>query len=345
MPPIIAASRVSPLSPTLTDSHPTPVVAAGTATAAGIKQAWAEKIDANRGLYGALLQGLLAVVLFSLTAPVTKIALAQLTPELITASRAFFAGLAALLVVLANGWSLPKGRDIAWLLLGGLGVVVGFPYLLALSLGSVSAGSMGIVLAGLPLATCSMAVLLLGERYRWGFWLFALAGAGVLVLYFQRGLSLEEGVGITDASFVSLALLTLLAGGLGYAGGAKASQSLGGWPTICWMLVLALPLSTVAFGYYVGMLELEQGLGLRDLTGSSWLSLGYLALISQWLGFRYWYGAMNRAGVGTISQLQLLQPFFTLAFAVLLLGEVFDWSQWGYLLVIGLAVTGAVKNK
>lgn len=286
---------------------------------------------------GAVLQGLVAVLMFSLTAPATKVALAQLTPEFVTAARALLAGLLALLVVVSQGWKMPGWKALPWLLLGGFGVVIAFPYLLARSLGSVSAGSMGIILAGLPLVTSCMAVLLLGERYRLGFWLFALAGAVALLLYYRLGLGQQLG---GSNSFAGLALLTLLAGGLGYAAGAKAARSLGGWPAICWMLVLYLPVSALAFGYTAGSVATVGELGM-----SSWLAIGYLAVISQWLGFRYWYGAMTVAGAGTISQLQLLQPFFTLAFAVLLLGEAVDGSQWAYVLVIGVAVAGAVKYK
>ena len=296
----------------------------------------------------ALAHGLLAVVMFSMTAPMTKLALASFSPELVSASRGLIAGVFALWVVMAKGWSLPKLSSIGWLLLAGFGVVVAFPYLLSLSLGRVSAGSMGIVLAGLPLVTSVLALLLMGERYRLGFWLFALLGAGILVVYFQWGpLSTEASASLGLQGFGLLAGATLLAGGLGYAAGARVARSLGGWAAICWMLVLYLPVSALAFGISLGgMLQQPEDVErLAAADGTQLLAVLYLALVSQWYGFKYWYGAMAAAGAGPISQLQLLQPLFTLLFAALFVAEALSAWQCLYALVIVMAVAGAQRFK
>ena len=71
----------------------------------------------------------------------------------------------------------------------------------------------------------------------------------------------------------------------------------------------------------------------------------YLAVISQWWGFRFWYQAMAEAGAGRISQIQLLQPFFTLLFAVIFLGESFDVEQGLFALLIVLAICSALRAK
>jgi len=299
----------------------------------------------------ALAHGLLAVLMFSMTAPLTKLALVSFSPEVISASRGLIAGVFALWVVMAKGWSLPKLKDIGWLLLAGFGVVAAFPYLLSLSLGHVSAGSMGIVLAGLPLVTSALALLLMGERYRLGFWLFALLGAGVLVVYFQQGPLVDTAVGASASVNISslgfLAVATLLAGGLGYAAGARVAKSLGGWAAICWMLVLYLPFSALAFGYSMGaMLQEPADVERLAMTGAvPLLAVAYLALVSQWYGFKYWYGAMAVAGVGPISQLQLLQPLFTLLFAALFVAEALSGLQCLYALIIVVAVAGAQRFK
>jgi len=296
----------------------------------------------------ALAHGLLAVLMFSMTAPLTKLALHSFSPEVISASRGLIAGVFALWVVMAKGWSLPKLRDIGWLLLAGFGVVAAFPYLLSLSLGHVSAGSMGIVLAGLPLVTSALALLLMGERYRLGFWLFALLGAGVLVVYFQQQ---APAVGVAHPSGINglglLACATLLAGGLGYTAGARVAKSIGGWAAICWMLVLYLPLSALAFGASLGvMLQQPEDVERLAETGVvQLLALLYLALVSQWYGFKYWYGAMAVAGAGPISQLQLLQPLFTLLFAALFVSEALSAQQCAYALLVVVAVAGAQRFK
>lgn len=298
----------------------------------------------------AQLHGLLAVLMFSMTAPLTKLALVSFSPELVTASRGLIAGVFALWVVMANGWARPSWGDIGWLLLAGFGVVLAFPYLLALSLGRVSAGSMGVVLAGLPLVTSVLALLLMGERYRLGFWVFALLGAGVLMIYFQWGPVAVKGTGLSagDAGLSGMGVLacaTLLAGGLGYAAGARVARSLGGWAAICWMLVLYLPVTALAFGTSLGVMlqQPEDVERLAQTSGTQLMAVLYLALVSQWYGFRFWYGAMSVAGAGPISQLQLLQPLFTLVFAALFLAEALSAVQCAYALIIVVAVAGAQR--
>ena len=314
----------------------------------------------------AMLQGLFAVVLFSLTVPMTKLAMTEFSAEFIAASRGFIAGVLCLLVVIWQGWEFPRLKECGWLLLSGFGVVVCFPYLLALTLNSVSAANMGIILAGLPLATSLVAVVLLGEHYRFGFWLCAMVGAGALILYFAQSQAavLPQGEGELARLFL-LAVATLILGGLGYAAGTGAAKTLGGWPTICWMLVLYLPFSAIAFGYYGAdnfveagtNLQLAQGLLTTEITNESlfsfasdsqvkaWLSIMYLALVSQWWGFRFLYNAMAEAGAGTIGQIQLLQPFFTLLFSAWLLLEPLHLSQFAFLGLIICLVAGAIKYK
>ncbi|HLL17180.1 MAG TPA: EamA family transporter, partial [Rubrivivax sp.] len=45
------------------------------------------------------------------------------------------------------------------------------------------------------------------------------------------------------------------------------------------------------------------------------------ALFSMWLGFFAWYRGLALGGVVRVSQVQLLQPFLALLFAVPVLGE------------------------
>jgi drug/metabolite transporter (DMT)-like permease len=60
----------------------------------------------------------------------------------------------------------------------------------------------------------------------------------------------------------------------------------------------------------------------------------YLVVVSQFLAFFAWYGGLARGGIARVGQLQQVQPLLTIAWASLLLGEVFDpWT-----IVVGLAV-------
>jgi drug/metabolite transporter (DMT)-like permease len=298
-------------------------------------------------------KGLFAVVLFAMTIPMTKLALPFFSPELIASSRAFIAGLLALVVININGWSLPDKKTVAWLLLAGTGVVVGFPYLLSYSLVNLSAANMGVVLAGLPLMTSVFAVVIMKERNGLRFWISSGMGALLLLAYFLNGATSAGW----DAKTLGILFLVLMFGGLGYSAGAKAAKSIGGWQTICWMLALYLPLSSISMGYYAGNEDFINGFtqAINDSTQQNglqqhdlWVSiagLSYLAVISQWWGFRFWYQAMAEAGAGRISQIQLLQPFLTLIFAVIFLGESFAVEQGLFALLIVLAICSALRSK
>lgn len=293
-------------------------------------------------------KGLFAVVLFAMTVPMTKLALPFFSPELIASSRAFIAGLLALFVVWANHWDLPDKKTSAWLLLAGTGIVIGFPYLLSYSLINLSAANMGVVLAGLPLMTSLFAVVIMGERHSRSFWISSGFGATLLAGYFLNGAA-SSGWSLET---VWVLLCVLIFGGLGYSAGAKAAKNIGGWQTICWMLVFYLPLSSISIGYHGGNEEfinrLTQAMSNPAEQQALWVSFSgllYLAVISQWWGFRFWYQAMAEAGAGRISQIQLLQPFFTLLFAAIFLAEGFEFSQLVFALLIVLAICSALRSK
>jgi drug/metabolite transporter (DMT)-like permease len=293
-------------------------------------------------------KGLFAVVLFAMTVPMTKLALPFFSPELIASSRAFIAGLLALTVIIANGWSLPNKSTLAWLLLAGTGVVIGFPYLLSYSLVNLSAANMGVVLAGLPLMTSVFAVVIMKERNGLRFWISSGFGGLLLLAYFLNGASSSGW----DLRTFGVLFLVLMFGGLGYSAGAKAAKSIGGWQTICWMLALYLPLSSISIGYHAGdeafISNITQAFNSSEQQHELWVSIAgllYLAVISQWWGFRFWYQAMAEVGAGRISQIQLLQPFFTLLFAVLFLTEVFEVSQLIFAGLIVLAIFSALRSK
>ena len=60
------------------------------------------------------------------------------------------------------------------------------------------------------------------------------------------------------------------------------------------------------------------------MRASAWLGFGYVALFSMWLGFFAWYRGLALGGTVRVSQVQLVQPFLALLFAVPVLGERLD---------------------
>ncbi|HKH95241.1 MAG TPA: DMT family transporter, partial [Beijerinckiaceae bacterium] len=182
----------------------------------------------------------------------------------------------------------------------------------------------------LPLATALFGVWRGGERPRPAFWLFSVAG-GLLV----AGFALSQSDNASLAGDLLMVAAILLCG-LGYAEGATLSRRHGGWQVISWALVLALPVMAVV--------------ALATLPGSwsriglpAWLGLAYVSVFSMLVGFVFWYRGLALGGIAGVAQLQLLQPFFGLALAGLLLHEPVAWTMVAVTALVVLCVAGAKR--
>jgi drug/metabolite transporter (DMT)-like permease len=263
--------------------------------------------DKDRGL--AL--GVLGVVIFAFTLPMTRLATARagypgLDPVFITSGRAVVAAVLSILYLLATRSRWPNLRESLLLLAAGAGVTIGFPLFLALGVQQVDAVHAAVVVGTLPLGTAAFSVLWLRERAPWRFWVLALVGFALVVLY-----AVLNGGGRLSAGDGLLAIAVLSAS-IGYVLGARASASFPPEAVICWILVLYLPLSIP-----VALWSYPQ----EAVSGAAWGAFAYMALFSMWLGFFAWYRGMALGGALRVSQVQLVQPFLSMLIAVPLLGE------------------------
>jgi len=272
--------------------------------------------DEGRGL----LLGLAGVVMFALTLPMTRLAVGdasqpQLPPAFVTAGRAALAG------VLSVAWlawvRAPWPSRALWLPLAvcALGTVVGFPLFLALALRHVDAMHAAVVTGVLPLATAVAAALALRQRAAPAFWACAVLGCG-LVLAFA---ALQGGGSLSRADLLLLAAVASAA--IGYVAGARVSARMPGEQTICWVLVLSLPLTAP-----VTLLVWPA----QAASPGAWGGFVYVSLFSMWLGFFAWYRGLALGGVMRVSQVQLLQPFLALLAAVPILGERLEPMTLGF---------------
>lgn len=291
--------------------------------------------DESRGL----LLGLLGVVIFAATGPLTKLAVGsldapQLSPWFVTFGRAAVAGVLSLVYLLVQRvrGTLVMPNGLEWRLLGltALGVVVGFPLFLALALRFVPSTHGAVVTGLLPLATAVVAALWFRQRPSRAFWGCALLGTG-LVLAFMV-LRSADSAGHLSLHLADVFLLTaMLSAAVGYVSGARLTPSLGAERVICWALVLSLPVTLpVAWA--------NVPLDASAVHSSSWWAFVYLAVFSMWLGFFAWYRGLAIGGAVRVSQTQLVQPFLSLLMAVPLLGERLDGITLGF----GLAVIATV---
>ncbi|QPF82382.1 DMT family transporter [Bradyrhizobium genosp. L] len=274
--------------------------------------------------------GLLGVIIFSGSLPATRVAVAGFSPLFLTAARAAIAALlgALLLAALRQPW--PRRDDLVSLVITAFGVVIGFPLLTALALQHITSAHSIVFIGLLPLATAIFGVLRGGERPKPLFWLFSCLGSATVAGF---ALSNDGSASLTGDLLMVAAIIVC---GLGYAEGATLSRRLGGWQVISWALVLSAPvvlLMTIAT-----LPPSWSGIG-----APAWLGLFYVSVFSMLVGFVFWYRGLARGGIASVGQLQLLQPFFGLALAGLLLHEQVAWTMIAATCLVVVSVVFARK--
>jgi drug/metabolite transporter (DMT)-like permease len=185
----------------------------------------------------------------------------------------------------------------------------------------VGAVHASVIIGVLPLATAIVAALLHRQRPSKGFWACAAIGSSLVILFAL----LRSGTGLHLHAADALLLAATLFGALGYAYGARLSQRLPAEQVICWALVLALPV-TVPLTLWTRP--------LTPLPPSAWWAFGYVAAFSMWIGFFAWYRGLALGGTVRVSQVQLVQPFLSMVFAVPLLGERLDATSLAFALAV-----------
>lgn len=276
------------------------------------------------------INGFIGMLIFSGSLAATRVAVFGFDPVFLTVARAAIAGLIAAVLLRLLRQPRPSPDNWRSVLIVALGVVVGFPLLTALALQYITAARSIVFIGLLPLCTAIFAVLRAGERPQPVFWVFALAGSALVAGFAIQG---ADG-GMWGGDLLMLGAIVIC--GLGYAEGAKLSRQLGGWQVICWALVFALPVMIV-------LCIATAPESLAGIDGAAWLGLGYVSLFSMLIGFFFWYRGLALGGIATVGQLQLLQPFFGLLIAAIVLAEHVDLAM--VLVAMGVVFcVGAAKR-
>ncbi|WP_011298498.1 MULTISPECIES: DMT family transporter [Cupriavidus] len=267
---------------------------------------------------GGMLLGFIGVAIFSQTLPFTRMAVAELDATFVALARAVIAAVLALALLGMRGAldakRRPRGTQWARLAVTALGVVVGFPVFSSLAMREVPSSHGAIVIGLLPLATAVFAAWFGRERPSVAFWLSAVAGSALVI-----GFAVWQGAGALQHADWYLFGAVLL-GALGYAEGGKLSRELGGLETISWALVVSLPVLLPV----VGWLGWRDSAALAAASPRAWLGMAYVSVFSMFIGFLFWYAGLAKGGVARVGQIQLLQPFLTLAGGAVLLAEPLD---------------------
>jgi drug/metabolite transporter (DMT)-like permease len=280
-----------------------------------------------------MLLGLVGVAIFGLTFPATRLAVADLPPAFVALGRAVVAALLAVLWLAYKRLPLPPRTALLPLAMVSLGCIIGFPWLTSIALQTLPASHGAVLIGILPLATAAVSALRGNEKPSPGFWVMALLGSLLVV-----GFALHQSGGSFHAADLLMFGAVLLAA-IGYTEGARLSQSMGGQQVISWALVLSAPLlAPVLLWLSWPQVDAIMNAGLR-----AWIGFGYVAAFSMYIGFFFWYGGMVRGGIARVGQVQLVQPFISLAAAALILGEPLTLSHVLFALAV-IAVVAAGRK-
>ena len=285
------------------------------------------KQNINKGLW----LGLLGIVIFSVTLPMTRLAVGtpdapQMSGLFIAMGRAVVAAGLSALFLLATKASLPARKDWLPLIITAGGIVFGFPLFTSIAMRHVEAMHASVIVGVLPLATAAVGALLHRQRPSIGFWLCAGVGSA-LVVVFAVLRSGSSGLNISYAD--GLLLAAMLCAAVGYCYGGRLAGHMRAEHVICWALIISLPF-TLPLSIFSWPTQV--------IKPAAWWAFAYVAVFSMWLGFFAWYRGLALGGTVRVSQVQLVQPFLSMLFAIPLLGEKLDAVTVGF----GLAVIATV---
>lgn len=252
--------------------------------------------------------GLIGVIMFSLTLPLTRIAVGELSPYFVTFGRSSLGGICALLVLIISKPKPPTKAQLVRLVVMALGVIYGFPLFVALAMKSLPSAHGGIVLGVLPLVTAAVGALRFKERPSTAFWIIAAAGSVLVVAY-----AVMNGSGGL-ASEDWLLFIAVVSAAVGYCEGGKLSEEMSAVNVISWALVLTLPINLILTAQY-------SDFEFANVSPAALASFLYVGVVSMYVGFFFWYKGIALGGIARVGQVQLLQPFFTLVGAFFLLAE------------------------
>ena len=258
--------------------------------------------------------GLVGVIIFSMTLPATKMAVPDFGAIPLSFYRATIAGITALIYVLVKKMAPPKKGNLPTLMIISILISFVFPISIAIAMNDLPSSHGGIVLGISPLLTALFATLRFGERPSRGFWITAIIGSALVILF-----SIKESGGTLQASDIAL-LLAAISASYGYAEAGNISQKMGGIAVISWVAIIAL-IPSLPIAIYYTILSANSITPIMNSSLQAWIALLFVSVFSAYIGNIFWYTGLSTGGIAHVGQVQLLQPFCTLALSSLLIFE------------------------
>ena len=297
-------------------------------------------MPSTSGTLAARLAALAAVAMWGVSFVATKAVLREISPIALIFAR-FVLGVVVLLLILAvrRETVIPPRRT--WPMLAAMGFVGIFVHMMlqAYALTLTTAVRAGWLIGVIPIWSAVLAALVLGEPFgprkivglclgTLGAVLVVTRGefsSGVLALPSTRGDLLMLASTVTWAVYTILGRETLMMLG---SRRATAATMLIGW-------IMLAPFFVRAGGW--------QEYSTLSTTGA--LAIVFLGIGCSGLGYLFWYAALERLEASQVAAFLYVEPLFTLAAAVALLGESVAATTvvGGVLVLVGVATVQTAR--
>ena len=282
-----------------------------------------------------LLFALAGVFAFSMSLPLTKLALRGFDPLFTAFARPVIASCLAIpLMLAARVPPLPR-HLIRPTVFTALGAVFGWPILIAVALHRTTSSHVAVIAAVMPLVTAIIAVLKNKQHPGLSFWMASIIGTFLLIFFsISRG-----GLGEWDALTDLIIIGAVISSSYCYVEGAGLTKYLPGWQVISWVVVIALPIALPSSVIVYLATSSHHSIHVDSIIGM--LGIG---IFSMYLGFFAWYRGLQDFGVSHGSQVQQLQAILTLVWSSLFLGEKVTLTMVVSALGIVACVLWALSN-
>ncbi len=270
----------------------------------------------QRSHLAAILEGLLAVVVWGASFIATKVALADASPVTVVWIR-FAMGVAVLAVAVAarREFAMVSGRELATFALLGLIGITFHQWLQSNGLVTSQASTSAWIIATTPIFIAVLARFVLRERLSplrvLG---IALAALGVLLV-----VSKDNPASLLEGHFGAPGDILMLISAPNWAVFSVLSRgALRSHPAARLMLYV------MGFGWLFSSVLLFTGPGLSELgaiTPRGWAALAFLGVACSGLAYIGWYDALHRLPASQVGVLLYLEPLVAMTVAAIVLRE------------------------
>ncbi len=272
-------------------------------------------------------------LLGSLTFPIAKYGLAEVEPFTFAFFRFVLSALVLVAIVRFRTWRIPIEKPDRWKIAGlGCLVVLGNQVTYLWGQSMTAAGHGALLFAATPIFIFLMALVHLGEKFKWRRAIGVVIGiAGVAIVMGAGAIKIGTEYLIGDA----IILFAVLVWAYYTVWGKPLARKYGA------MRVTAYSLASGTLLYFPFGLVRAIQFDYDGVSTGAWLSVAYVAIGTSVFGYMLWYWVLKYFEASRVAVFQNVQPIFASMVAYVFLNEPLGWSFviGGAVVLVGVITT------